>query len=181
MHYNEMRKRHVRAQLVKHADTYYLENWGRSKDQNILYITGISGSGKSTLALCMADDFTEIIHLDAYFELDNLASAQRFHNKVFDDFLKSKRFDPFSLNNKDLFVSNKKEYFRLVDLFAAHSENFGEHLYHVGVKVIMEGLQLLDETMYPDKDFFDNKPRIELTTKSSVAARRARKRDRNIN
>ena len=40
----------------------------------------------------------------------------------------------------------------------------------------MEGVQLLDETMYPNKRFFDNKPCVLLKTNDDTSRKRAKKK-----
>ena len=41
----------------------------------------------------------------------------------------------------------------------------------------MEGVQLLDETMYPNKRFFDDKSCILLKTNDDISRKRAKERD----
>ena len=167
------------SENLKNADTQNLERFGKDREHNILYISGRSGSGKSTVALSMKDEKTDVIHLDSYFELRNKNSIKN-QNPNFNKFLKEHSFDPVSLNDEKLFRSNIKEYFRKVDRFTKLSEEFGRHSFDVHHKVIMEGAQLLDETMYPDKSFLADKPGIVLKTKDAVAKKRASERDKNI-
>lgn len=162
---------------LANAKTQHLETWGSDKKHNILYISGKSGSGKSTVALDMADSKTNVIHLDSYFELRNLSEAKRNQNKDFNLFLKKNGFDSSSLNDKNLFKSNIKEYFKKVDEFTKLTEIFAEEEYGKSSKVIMEGVQLLDETMYPNKRFFDDKPCILLKTDENISRKRAEERD----
>ena len=161
---------------MKNAETRHLDKWGTDKDHNILYISGKSGSGKSTAALAMADSNTDIIHLDSYFELKNKSEADKNKNERFNIFLKKKGFDPYSLNDEKLFKNNIKEYFRKVDNFSKLSEEFGRSEFGTR-KVIMEGVQLLDETMYPNKSFFDDKPYILFKTDEKTSRKRAKERD----
>lgn len=167
------------SENLKNADTQNLERFGMDREHNILYISGRSGSGKSTVALSMKDEKTDIIHLDSYFELRNKSSMKN-QNPNFNKFLKEHSFDPTSLNDEKLFRANIKEYFRKVDRFTKLSEEFGRHSFDVHHKVIMEGVQLLDETMYPDKSFLTDKPGIVLKTKDAIAKKRASERDKNI-
>lgn len=138
---------------LSNAKTQHLDTWGRDKKHNILYISGKSGSGKSTVALDMADNETNIIHLDSYFEPHNLSEAKRNQNEVFNLFLKKNGFDSSSLNDEKLFKNNIKEYFKKVDQFAKYTEIFAEEEYDKSFKVIIEGVQLSDETLYPNKQF----------------------------
>lgn len=164
---------------MSNAETQNLDRWGTDKKHNILYISGRSGSGKSTVALSMADSKTNVIHLDSYFELRNLSEAKQNQNRNFNLFLKKNGFDSSSLNNKKLFKSDIKSYFKKVDEFTKLTELFAEEEYGKTSKVIMEGVQLLDETMYPNKNFFNDKPCILLKTNDNVSQKRAAKRDSN--
>lgn len=162
---------------MKNADTQNLDKWGTDKDHNILYISGKSGSGKSTAALAMSDSNTNVIHLDSYFELKNKSEANKNKNERFNNFLKKNGFDINSLNDEKLFKNDIKEYFKKVDKFTDLSEEFSREEYGYSRKVIMEGVQLLDETMYPNKRFFDDKPCILLKTNDEISRKRAKERD----
>ena len=162
---------------MKNADTQNLDKWGTDKDHNILYISGKSGSGKSTAALAMSDSNTNVIHLDSYFELKNKSEASKNKNERFNNFLKKNGFDINSLNDGKLFKNDINEYFKKVDKFAELSEEFGRAEFDNSRKVIMEGVQLLDETMYPDKRFFDDKSCILLKTNDDISRKRAKERD----
>ena len=171
------RNHRYNKQNMRNAESQHLDKWGNDKDHNILYISGKSGSGKSTAALDMADDKTNVIHLDSYFELKNVSTANKNKNKSFNNFLKKNNFDSSSLNDGKLFRNNIKEYFKKVDKFVELSEAFGREEYGNSNKVIMEGVQLLDETMYPNKRFFDDKPCILLKTNDDISRKRASERD----
>ena len=162
---------------MKNAETQNLDKFGTDKDHNILYISGKSGSGKSTAALAMSDSNTSIIHLDSYFELKNKSEANKNKNKRFNNFLKRNGFDANSLNDGKLFKNDIKAYFKKVDKFTELSEEFGRTEFNDSRKVIMEGVQLLDETMYPNKRFFYDKPCILLKTNDDVSRKRAKERD----
>ena len=171
------RNRNYNKRNMKNADTQNLDKWGTDKDHNILYISGKSGSGKSTAALAMSDSNTNVIHLDSYFELKNKSEANKNKNERFNNFLKKNGFDINSLNDGKLFKNDINEYFKKVDKFAELSEEFGRAEFDNSRKVIMEGVQLLDETMYPDKRFFDDKSCILLKTNDDISRKRAKERD----
>ncbi len=171
------RNRNYNKKNMKNADTQHLDKWGADKDHNILYISGKSGSGKSTAALAMSDPNTNVIHLDSYFELKNKSEANKNKNERFNNFLKKNGFDANSLNDGKLFKNDIKEYFKKVDKFTKLSEEFGRTEFNNSRKVIMEGVQLLDETMYPNKRFFDDKSCILLKTNDNTSRKRAKKRD----
>lgn len=65
----------------------------------------------------------------------------------------------------------------LAKTFSNLTEKFGEHQYDKGKKVVMEGVQLNDETLHPDKSYFNDKPLIKTTTDSDISRRRAIERD----
>ena len=176
---NAVKLRRQASQNLKNADTQNLQKFGKDREHNILYISGQSGSGKSTVALSMKDEKTNVIHLDSYFELQNRSSMKN-QNPIFNKFLRKHLFDPASLNNQKLFKDDIKEYFKKVDRFTKLSEEFGRHSFDAKRKVIMEGVQLLDETMYPDKSFLADKPGIVLKTNDKIAKKRASERDKNI-
>ena len=171
------RNRNYNKRNMKNADTQNLDKWGTDKDHNILYISGKSGSGKSTAALAMSDSNTNVIHLDSYFELKNKSEANKNKNERFNNFLKKNSFDINSLNDGKLFKNDIKEYFKKVDKFTDLSEEFAREEYGYSRKIIMEGVQLLDETMYPNKRFFDDKPCILLKTNDDISRKRAKERD----
>lgn len=167
------------SQNMQNADTQNLQKFGKDREHNILYISGRSGSGKSTVALSMKDDKTDVIHLDSYFELKNRSSMKN-QNPNFNKFLREHSFDPVSLNDQKLFRDNIKEYFKKVDRFTNLSEEFGRYSFDAQRKVIMEGVQLLDETMYPDKSFLADKPGIVLKTSDEISKKRASERDKKL-
>ena len=174
------KNRNYNKENMKNAETQNLDKFGTDKDHNILYISGKSGSGKSTAALAMSDSNTSIIHLDSYFELKNKSEANKNKNKRFNNFLKRNGFDINSLNDGKLFKNDIKAYFKKVDKFTELSEEFGRTEFNDSRKVIMEGVQLLDETMYPNKRFFDDKPCILLKTNDDVSRKRAKERDSSL-
>ena len=174
------KNRNYNKENMKNAETQNLDKFGTDKDHNILYISGKSGSGKSTAALAMSDSNTSIIHLDSYFELKNKSEANKNKNKRFNNFLKRNGFDVNSLNDGKLFKNDIKAYFKKVDKFTELSEEFGRTEFNDSRKVIMEGVQLLDETMYPNKRFFYDKPCILLKTNDDVSRKRAKERDSSL-
>ena len=174
------KNRNYNKENMKNAETQNLDKFGTDKDHNILYISGKSGSGKSTAALAMSDSNTSIIHLDSYFELKNKSEANKNKNKRFNNFLKRNGFDANSLNDGKLFKNDIKAYFKKVDKFTELSEEFGRTEFNDSRKVIMEGVQLLDETMYPNKRFFYDKPCILLKTNDDISRKRAKERDSSL-
>lgn len=171
------REKEYGAELFKKSEKRNLNAFGSDKDHNILYIDGISGSGKSTLALFLKQPNDEVIHLDSYFERKNVNEAKKNRNKNFNSFLKENNFDPSVLENDKLFKENIVDYFKEVDRFVKLSEQFGEKSFQDNRRVIMEGVQVGDETLYVDKSFYDDKPFIHLTTDQETSRQRAKERD----
>ena len=161
-------------QILINSSKKNIDKWGNDQKHNILYITGISGSGKSTLSNSYTD--SSIIHLDSYFELRN-SDSKKNQNNDFNSFLNKNNFDPESLNSINMFQTDIHQYFKEVDKFSKLSEQYGEYQYLNHKKVVIEGVELRDETMYPNKDFFNDKPMIQTNLDSNIARERASKRD----
>ena len=150
-----------------------MDKWGNG--ENVLYIIGKSGTGKSTLSIDLSkSNNAKIIHLDGYFERQNAVPENQLSD--FNNYLKSKNFDP----NKVIYQtygSNdpKSSYYKDVDKFM---DLIREYASISNDKIIVEGVELLDDTTYPDKSFFKDKPFILLETNSVLSFIRASKRDR---
>ena len=155
----------------------YIDKWGTDSKHNILYISGISGSGKSTIASSFKNDKINVIHLDSYFEQKNIKNAKKNREPEFDIFLAKNKFNPDTLSNNTLFNEDIKGFFKKVDEFTSLTEKFGREQYSKNKRVILEGVQLIDETMYPNKTFFDDKPCIRTTTDVETSRKRANDRD----
>ena len=155
-----VRKSHYYASKnLRKAKKFNLHKWGKSEDSNVLYITGTSGSGKSTLAKGMAKKNDKVIHLDPLLENDR---ANDKHNKEFRAYLSSKGIDYRKAS--DLSIP-RKERWEVIDAIGEQIEPYGREQYKKGSRVIVEGVQLGDETLFPDKSYFKNKPVI--VTKSN--------------
>ena len=157
--------------IISKANSKNLEKWGKSADTNVLYITGQSGSGKSTAALSLADKSTSVIHLDSYFD-----NPDGPHSKSFDSFLQKNCPDYVKLSWPKDQIS-LTDWGKVASKFEKQIEAFGQSEYKNGNKVICEGVQLLDDTLRPDKSFFSSKPVIVTNTNPVVSAYRSAKRD----
>lgn len=141
--------------LLKKAYSSNLDSWGKSRNRNTLYITSYSGSGKSTLALYLSKlTGADVIHLDGYINGENTPKS-----KGFDRYLEQNRVNP-----RD-FVSFEKAL-----------DDYSKVIYPKK-KLIVEGVQLLDETLYPDKRYFSDKPVLIPSTSAKTASERTSKRD----
>lgn len=156
---------------LKKSKSRNLETWGKSPDTNVLYVTGQSGSGKSTIAQSLSDKNTSPIHLDSYFD-----NPEGPHNKEFDAYLQKHLPEYKKLSwPKDKISIN--DWGKIAEKFEVEIENFGKNQHKNGKKVICEGVQLLDDTLRPDKSFFKDKPTVVASTNALVAMRRSRNRD----
>lgn len=148
-----------------------LDKWGKSPDSNVLYITGYSGGGKSTIADYLSNHNVSPIHLDVYF-----GHRGGSRNKKLDQYL-DKNFPDYKKLNWSKDKISLEDWGKVCEKFEEEIENFGKQEYKSGNKVVCEGVQLLDDTFRPDKDFFKDKPVISTTTSAIVSNHRANKRD----
>lgn len=142
---------------LKHAKVRNLDKWGKSPESNVLYIIGTSGSGKSTTAKGLADENDQVIHLDTIFEKQNRGSIDR--NKDFEEFLKANNVD---ISKASDFSIPKEERWKTYDAIGDLVEKYGQRCFSKGSKVVIEGVQMGDQTLYPDKNYFNGKPTVVL-------------------
>ena len=132
---------------------------------NILYVAGISGSGKSTLAINLANKLdAEPIHLDWYYD------GRSKQKTPFSKFLKDNdvNLDKIYENNK----LNYKESDKIFPLLKKYSKDR---------KLIVEGVQLLDDTMAVGlSDVLKKEPVISIQTGAKVSFNRAAERDSSV-
>lgn len=158
--------------LVKNYSSANLSEWGESKDKNILYVTGISGSGKSTVADKLSKKFNaQVIHLDPYLGMMSQESRDAYQNKDFNKFLKQNVPD-----YKDVVNDDGRLNYKIVDKIAKASEDYGKKKFGKE-RVIIEGVQLFDETFYESRDFYKDKPVMALKTNPIVSNWRGSNRD----
>lgn len=136
-----------------------------TKGHNILYVAGISGSGKSTLALNLADKLNaEPIHLDWLYDGRSKKQTQ------FSKFLKDKGVDL-----KEVYKGGKLNYEESDKIFPLLKEYSKNH------RLIVEGVQLLDETMSMDmKTTLMNEPVISMQTSAKISFNRVTERDSSV-
>lgn len=149
---------------------YNLDKWGKSPDTNILYITGHSGSGKSTIARKIASENkdTIVIHLDSYYEKSDSSNQ----SSDFNAYLKNHGINiPNSIDFKDWGK------YKVLDKFESSAIEFGKEKFKEGKKVIVEGVQLSEESFIVDKNFFRSKPFIVMNAGFVKSAMRAASRD----
>ena len=164
-------RRYAKKNLKK-ARASNLDKWGTSKDSNVLYVIGASGSGKSTTALGLAGKNDSVIHLDSITQDSKDVSM----NKDFKKFCESKGVKIDDISNENLPINKRiKELDKVSNLV----EPYGQKCYAENRKVIVEGVQMIDETMFPDKQYFKDKPVITIKTGKYKSSARAALRDGN--
>ena len=154
-----------------HYKSYKFDSWGKSPSTNTLYITGLSGSGKSTLAQKFKDKDTYVIHLDSYF--DNPDGPK---DSVFGKYLQA-HFPDYTKMSLPKDQIDMKDWIKVVDRFSLELEKWSAQCFKEGKKVIVDGVQILDDTMYPEKKFFAGKPVIIMKTGMLTSIHRGNKRD----
>lgn len=161
------------GKLPKNALYQNLDSWGKSKNTNILYVTGLSGSGKSTTSNNLKDSNTDVINLDLFLEMNDSRSER---NKNFTKYLEKKypNYDDISTRKVK---SGTKEFGKALDTFQECIDEFGSQQYSKGRKVIVEGVQIMDDTLYPDKKYFNDKPLVVMNTNRLKSMYRGMKRD----
>lgn len=159
--------------IPRNAKTKNLDKWGKSKNTNVLYITGQSGSGKSYIADNMKDKRTHMIHLDSYFD-----DPKGPRDKAFDSYM-NKNFKDYKRLSASVDEISFDDWKKIANKFEKHIEGFGADQYSKGDKVIVEGVHLLDpDDLWVDKSFFNNKPTMVLKTNTVKSNYRAIKRDK---
>ena len=139
-----------------------LNKFGKN-GHNILYVTGISGSGKSSLTLNLAKKFdAEPIHLDWYYDGRSKEKSQ------FSKFLKDNGVNLDKVQTKGKL--NYQESDKIFPLLKKYSKNR---------KLIVEGVQLLDDTMIEGMvDVLKKEPVISIQTSARVSFNRSNDRDK---
>lgn len=169
-------------QNLKTARTANLDSWGKDANHNVCYIAGYSGSGKSTTALSLAKKGDQVIHLDAYSEPDS-SGAAHLRNQDFIRFLDEQVPNWRNMSNATSDGANgsmrrfSKEYWNTVDEFRGAIESYGKRQFSKGHRVIVEGVQVADGWLHPEKTYYSNKPLIILQTNAFTSVRRAFDRD----
>ena len=159
-------------QKLRESKANLYESWGKDRNHNVLYITGYSGSGKSKVTERLKDSNTVVIHLDVYFD-EYINPNAGGKSKYFDEYLEDHDIPaPNSLNERE------KSDMNVYRKFEKAIEDFGKLQFDEGRKVIVEGTQILDGIINPDKSFYKNKCIIILQTSQSQSKANAAKRDK---
>lgn len=137
-----------------------------SPGHNILYVAGISGSGKSSLTLNLAKKLNaEAIHLDSYYD-GRSRQDTKFKKFLIDN----------GVNLNKVYINEKLNYSESDKIFPLLQK------YSKKRRLIVEGVQLLDQTMSIDmRKTLTTEPVISMQTSAKVSFNRVAKRDGTIN
>lgn len=149
-----------------------IEKFGSDKDHNVLFITGLSGSGKSTIARKFED--CNVVHLDIYLEKGGDYNNSIYRDQEFNKYLDKKGIHYRKISELPL---NSKEKWKMIDQLGEAIIDFSREQFSKGKSVVVEGVQLADATLYPDKAFFQDKPLVVMQTNSMKSIYRGIKRD----
>lgn len=165
------------ADKLRGTKTYNLDKWGKAPDTNVLYVTGYSGSGKSTVAENLRDKNTDVIHLDFYFEKGDAGETRKYQSREFNKFMSEKGIQYSNLTNGKL--GSKQDRWKLIDQVAAAINDYGKQQFSNGKRVVCEGVQIADDTLYPESahSFYKGKPVAIMETSSIGSTIRGMKRD----
>lgn len=152
-----------------HSD-YNIDKWGKTRDTNILWVTGIAGSGKSTVANNIAKKTNaDVINIDLY----TFKTADKYVKEMsssFNKYLDKKvpNWKELQKNAYEVLTKNDRRKQKQAGLWFDTLEeaikgygrdSFGKR------KVIAEGVQILDETLfYNKKELLKNHPLIIMDT-----------------
>lgn len=167
--------------------SYNLDKFGKSRNTNILFITGISGSGKSSLAKIIQEQTnSDLISIDLYLSNSDNKSINQM-SRSFNRFLDKnvpywKRMQKAAydvLANIDTYNNEERkvvgEWF---DTFESALLKYGRDLFP-DKKVIAEGVQILDDTLfYNNKQFLKGKPLIIMDTDKAISIKSRAFRDK---
>jgi uridine kinase len=167
-----------------HTD-YNIDNWGKTKDTNILWVSGLSGSGKSTFATDMSKKYgADTIHMDLYL----YSTPGKYNNKM------SANFNKFLDKNHPEWRKMQSEAYRQLrkidrregedkkavglwfDTFQDALQKYGSSMFKTK-KIIAEGVQILDDALfYNNKKALKGQPVIMMNTtfEESMASRMIR-------
>lgn len=167
---------------IRKAKVANVEQWGKSPNTNVLYLTGRSGSGKSTTADLITRSQDSVINLDTYFGdfgVDEKV-AKRFRDAEFDTYAKSRGFDfsKVDYNKVEKTQAAHDQFYKNVDRFAELLEGYGQDQFSKGRRVVVEGVQIADGLLHPDKSWYSDKPTIVLWANPVSSLARAIMRDK---
>ena len=168
---------HFGIENLKSSKTANLEKWGKDCKHNTCYITGHAGSGKTTVALSIKRPKDILIQLDSYSQINNIK------NTAFDNYLDKtvknwrKIASATYTGENETIILCGEEYWGIVDDFRKALESYSENEFMKDRRVIVEGIQILDNWLYPCASYYMGKPIIILTTDIDTSMQRVAIRD----
>lgn len=129
--------------------------------------------------LDLANKGDTVIHLDGYSEMH----AESAQNKKFNAYLdkrvpKWKQMVHATKEGPDKAMKlHSKEYWDTVDAFRDAIEEYSKEQFSKGNRVIVEGVQIADDWLSADKNYYANKPMVILNTGAIKSMKRAFARD----
>lgn len=178
----EMSKSYKPSDKDRPHTNYNLSSWGKSRDTNILWVTGIAGSGKSTVANQMASkNNADIINIDLYtfktadkYIKDMSKNFNRYLDKKVPNWkqLQKRAYEVLTKNDRRA----QKDAGKWFDIFEDALKGYGRSMYGKK-KVVAEGVQILDETLfYNNKRALKDQPLIVMDTsvEESILSRMSR-------
>ena len=168
---------HFGIETLKSSKTANLEKWGKDCKHNTCYVTGHAGSGKTTVALSIKRPKDILIQLDSYSQINNIK------NTAFDNYLDEtvknwrKIASATCTGENETIMLCGEEYWDIVNEFRKALELYSENEFMKDRRVIVEGIQILDNWLYPCISCYIGKPIIILTTDIFTSMQRVAIRD----
>ena len=112
-------------------------------------------------------------------DTSNLAGSIKSldRSSLFDTYCRSyfPEYEQFQSPDEYLSSSEQEE---LLRKFEQAILDYGRYMYSRGKRVIVEGVQLMDNTLFPNKSFFKSVPTLLLSANKFVSSWRGIKRDK---
>jgi len=184
LRYNVSNVKNIENINRSHSE-YNLNSWGKTKDTNILWVSGLPGSGKSTMALSIGKkNNADVVHMDLYL----YSTPGKYTNKMskgFNDFL-DKNYPNWKKMQANAYAKlrkmdrregdDKKPVGLWFDTFQEALNSYSSKMFGKK-KIIAEGVQILDDTLfYKNKRGLRGQPVIMMNTsfEESIASRMLR-------